>query len=116
MAKKKQTETFEDSLHELQEIVSDLEAGALGLEESLKRFERGTELLRNCHSKLESAEATIQKLTGFDADGNPVTAPFDATDTLSQKEAKAGKRKSASKKQKKQDEDETEEDDSGMLF
>lgn len=104
MAKKKE-QSFEQSLEELHEIVGQLEEGQLGLEDSLEKFERGTQLLRQCHSKLEEAEAKIEQLTGFDADGNPVTAPFDATDTLSQKESTAGKRKSTAKKSKKKADD-----------
>ncbi|MEX0703584.1 MAG: exodeoxyribonuclease VII small subunit [Planctomycetales bacterium] len=74
--------SFEDALAELQRIVADLEDGALGLEESLARFESGMKLLRTCHRVLEQAEQRIAVLTGMDANGNPVTAPFDAAATF----------------------------------
>ena len=39
-----------------------METGTLSLEESLERFQRGTELLRHCRSALESAEQRIRVL------------------------------------------------------
>lgn len=74
--------SFEEALAELQQIVADLEEGSLGLEESLARFETGMKLLRTCHQVLERAEQKIAILTGFDAEGNPVTAPFDGSATF----------------------------------
>ncbi|HEY4259598.1 MAG TPA: exodeoxyribonuclease VII small subunit, partial [Schlesneria sp.] len=49
------TASFEESLGELQMIVSELEDGEIGLETSLARFERGIRLLRTCYSILEAA-------------------------------------------------------------
>jgi exodeoxyribonuclease VII small subunit len=80
--------TFEESMAGLQQIVSDLEDNSLGLEASLAQFERGIRLLRNCHAFLEKAEQKIEILTGFKANGEPVTAPFDATPTGGNPEAK----------------------------
>jgi exodeoxyribonuclease VII small subunit len=71
--------SFEQALQELQQIVADMEDGALDLEASLARYERGTALLRACYEFLEGVEQRIEILTGFDAAGNPVAAPFDAT-------------------------------------
>lgn len=73
--------TFEEAMSELQQIVADLEDNALGLEASLVQFERGIGLLRNCHSFLERAEQKIEILVNFKANGEPTTAPFDATPT-----------------------------------
>jgi len=79
MAKRKaaddsgKTASFEDSLNELQSIVSELEAGSLGLEASLARFERGVGLLRSCYSLLESTEQKVEILTRFGSEGGPVT-------------------------------------------
>jgi len=84
--------SFEHALTELQQIVSELEAGALGLEESLKQFERGSALLRHCYGMLESAEQRIEILTGRTAEGELQTAPFDATATHEPTAAKAGRR------------------------
>jgi exodeoxyribonuclease VII small subunit len=74
--------SFEAALTQLQQVVSELEDGSLGLEPSLARFEQGVQLLRNCYQILEQAEQKIELLTGFDAQGNPVSAPFDAAATF----------------------------------
>ena len=65
-------ESFEESLTELQSIVSELEDGSLGLEPSLARFERGVGLLRACSIILESAEQKIETLTRFNDTAQPV--------------------------------------------
>lgn len=72
MSKKKDESTdapadvarFETALTELEQIVAKLERGELKLEESLKLFERGVELSRQCKSSLESAELKVQHLLG----------------------------------------------------
>ena len=74
--------TFEASVSELQEIVGQLEDGSLALEESMRQFERGVALLRNCYQVLEQAEQRIEILTSPDSDGNPQTNPFDASSTM----------------------------------
>ena len=89
---KKPERNFEESLRELQQIVSDLEDGSLGLEESMQRFEQGMSLLRQCYQVLERAEQKIEILTGFDADGNAITTEFDATATHDPSQAAAGRR------------------------
>lgn len=63
----------------LEAIVRDLEDGDLGLAEALARYEAGVGLLKDCHQLLERAERRIELLSGFDAEGNPVTVPFDDT-------------------------------------
>ena len=83
---------FEASLAELQQIVSDLEEGTLGLEDAMLRFERGMSLLRGCYAYLEHAEQRIEILTGTDADGNPLTEPFDASATHDPVARGAGRR------------------------
>jgi len=70
---------FEESLAELQQIVDRLESGELGLDDSLTEFERGIGLLRTCSEFLDRAERRVELLTGFAADGQSETAPFDAT-------------------------------------
>ena len=57
------TKDFETALAELESIVKSLEEGDLTLERSLQLFERGIELSRFCHSKLEDAERRIELLT-----------------------------------------------------
>ena len=77
-------EDFESSLLRLQQLVQQLESGEAGLEASLKLFEEGTRLLRNCYQRLEQVDQRIEILTGFDSAGNPLSTPFDATSTLDQ--------------------------------
>jgi len=91
MAKKKaarktanETPSFEESVSELQLIVSQLEDGSLPLEDSMTQFERGISLLKNCYQVLEQAEQRIEILTGIGEDGSIETAPFDATATVDQ--------------------------------
>ncbi len=66
---------FEDSLVRLEQIVSQLEAGNLPLEESLKVFEEGIALARHCARYLEEAEKRIEILTRDDQ-GALGTKPF----------------------------------------
>jgi len=67
---------FEKKLGRLEEIVQKMEKGDLGLEESLKIFEEGIKLSRECHTQLNAAETKVKKLVGFDAAGNPKTEDF----------------------------------------
>lgn len=54
--------TFEASLNELERIVKRLEDGDLALEESLKLFEDGVRLSRECRERLTNAERRIEVL------------------------------------------------------
>ncbi len=54
---------FESALTELEAIVKNLEDGNLTLEKSLELFERGVELSRYCHARLEAAERRLEVLT-----------------------------------------------------
>lgn len=54
--------TFEASLNELEQIVKQLEDGDLPLEESLKLFEQGVKLSRECRERLANAERRIEVL------------------------------------------------------
>jgi exodeoxyribonuclease VII small subunit len=66
---------FEDALERLERIVDALEAGNLGLEESLKVFEEGVGLARNCARYLDEAEKRIELLTR-DESGTLRTQPL----------------------------------------
>jgi exodeoxyribonuclease VII small subunit len=70
--------TFEQALQELERIVHDLEEGAIGLEESLARYEQGVALLKRCYAQLRDAEQRILLVTGVDEEGQPALAPFPA--------------------------------------
>jgi exodeoxyribonuclease VII small subunit len=53
---------FESAIAELESLVKRLEDGDLALEKSLELFERGVQLSRFCHSKLEEAERRVEIL------------------------------------------------------
>ena len=72
---------FEKNLTRLEEIVVKMEKGELGLEDSLKLFEEGIKLSRECQSELTRAEAQVKKLLGVDENGNPVTTDFELNST-----------------------------------
>ena len=54
---------FEAAIAELESIVKKLEEGDLALEQSLALYERGVQLSRFCHARLEEAERRIEVLT-----------------------------------------------------
>jgi exodeoxyribonuclease VII small subunit len=54
---------FETAIAELESIVKKLEDGDLPLEPSLALYERGIQLSRYCHARLEEAERRIEILT-----------------------------------------------------
>jgi len=64
MAKKNQSDfNFERALENLEEIVSSMEKGDLTLEDSLKAFERGIKLTRECQAALKDAGQKVQVLS-----------------------------------------------------
>lgn len=62
MAKAKKNINFEKTLDQLEELVEDMEHGDLTLEESLKSFEKGIKLTRECQTALNQAEQKVQLL------------------------------------------------------
>ncbi len=89
------TSSFEQSLQRLDEIVHQLEEGQLGLGDSLERYEEAVGHLKHCQKALETAERKIELLAGVDAEGNPVTEPFDDREmTLDEKAASRSRRRS----------------------
>ena len=67
---------FEKKLSRLEEIVQKMEKGDLALEDSLKLFEEGVKLSRECHSRLNEAESKVKLLMSVGADGKPVVSDF----------------------------------------
>ena len=53
---------FEKALNELETLVEVMEEGDMSLEESLKQFERGVDLTRQCQTALKEAEQKVQIL------------------------------------------------------
>jgi exodeoxyribonuclease VII small subunit len=68
--------SFEASLAALEKIVRRLEEGDLSLEESLKLFESGVKLSRECNERLSHAERRIEVLLK-DEQGNPSLQPLE---------------------------------------
>ncbi len=54
---------FEDALGRLEELIELIESGEIGLEESLKRYEQGTKLIKRCRAVLDGAQRKIAELT-----------------------------------------------------
>jgi exodeoxyribonuclease VII small subunit len=65
--------SFEAGLSQLGDIVNRLEAGGLGLSESIAAYERGVAILRHLHDELNVAEQRVRILTGVDEEGQPIT-------------------------------------------
>jgi len=84
-------QTFESSLKELEKIVRGLEEGDLSLEESLKLFEDGVRLSRECQERLNQAERRIEILLK-DGDGNPTLEAIGNEDLREEHEPKIKRR------------------------
>lgn len=70
--------SFEDALRALEGVVRKLESGEVPLDESIDLYERGEKLRLACQTRLDAAQARIEKIVQG-ADGKPVgTQPFDA--------------------------------------
>jgi exodeoxyribonuclease VII small subunit len=68
---------FERAIEELEQIVKDLEAGKVPLEQSVVLYERGEALKKRCEELLRAAEARVEKIT-LDASGKPTgSEPLD---------------------------------------
>ena len=70
-----QSKTFEESMTRLEQIVRAMERGDVPLEESLKLFQEGTELVQTCSRLLDNAQLQIKKVMTA-ADGSPVMEDF----------------------------------------
>lgn len=70
-----ENQTFEASMARLEQIVRAMERGDVALEESLKLFQEGTELVRNCQKLLDDAQLQIKKVMTAE-DGSPVEEEF----------------------------------------
>lgn len=67
--------TFEENMQRLEQIVRAMERGDVQLEESLKLFREGTELVEACGKLLDEAELEVKKIVTA-ADGSPVEEDF----------------------------------------
>lgn len=69
-------DNFEESMEKLENIVVELENGKLNLDESVKKFEEGMKIARQCNTILEDAEKKITIL--LEEDGKIKEENFDA--------------------------------------
>ena len=68
-------ENFEESMKKLESIVNELENGNLNLDESVKKFEEGMKIAKQCNNILENAEKKITIL--LEKNGDFEEKPFD---------------------------------------
>lgn len=69
--------SFEEALRELEQVVGQLESGAVDLEKSIALYERGALLKSHCESKLALAQARIEQITLAEGGQPTGTTPFD---------------------------------------
>lgn len=72
---------FEKKLTRLEEIVQKMEKGDIPLDQSLKLFEEGIGLTRDCQTQLSEAENKIRLLVDLDANKQAITKPFNVEET-----------------------------------
>lgn len=77
--KSQKVPSFESAMVELEQIIADMEAGKLSLEDSLAAYKRGAELLAQCRTQLEDAQQQVRVLDegvlkNFSANGESSTA------------------------------------------
>jgi len=72
--------SFEDALGALEQVVRQLESGEVPLDDSITLYERGEALRRHCQSRLDAAQARIERIVAG-ADGQATSVqPFDDPD------------------------------------
>jgi len=84
MAKKAQPapKNFEEAINELEQILAHIEAGELGLEETLLKYERGNFLIHHCRDVLGAAEKQIEVISKG-ADGGLNATPLESDAQIS---------------------------------
>jgi exodeoxyribonuclease VII small subunit len=70
--------TFEDALRALEEIVRKLESGEVPLDATIDLYERGETLRKHCQTRLDAAQARIEKVVTGAGGEVTGTQPFDA--------------------------------------
>ena len=69
------SKSFEQNMQRLEQIVRAMERGDVSLEESLKLFQEGTELVQSCGKLLDEAELQVRKIIS-DENGLPAEEAF----------------------------------------
>ena len=70
-----QNKTFEESMARREQIDRAMDRGDVALEEALKLFQEGTELVRSCQKLLDDAQLQVKKIMTA-PDGSPVEEDF----------------------------------------
>ncbi len=70
--------SFEEALGRLENIVRELEAGRIKLDDAVKAYEQAIKLKNFCEQKLQDAKLKIEKIE-ITPDGTPVLTPLDKT-------------------------------------
>jgi exodeoxyribonuclease VII small subunit len=91
MSSKKKIESlsFEDSLQQLEQLVSEMEAGDLPLERALEQYERGIQLIQHGQDKLQKAEQKVTVLQHKGDHASPVES-LSSADPSSALQSKVG--------------------------
>ena len=116
MADKQEKISFEEALGQLEQVVQSLEDGELGLNESLEEYQRGVDLLKQCHATLEDVQRKVELLTGV-TDGNPETQLIDDSEMdLDEKQASRSQRRTGNSADETAEAESGDVDDSDTLF
>lgn len=75
MSNDKKEQNFEKALEQLEKLVEEMEGGELGLDEMMKHFEKGSELVTFCRGKLGEVEKKIEQLIEKDSELQTEPAP-----------------------------------------
>ncbi|KGA97898.1 exodeoxyribonuclease VII small subunit [Alkalihalobacillus alcalophilus ATCC 27647 = CGMCC 1.3604] len=59
---KKEEISFEEAMNELENVVEQLEQGDVPLDEAISMFQKGMELSKQCHDKLEQVEKKMDRI------------------------------------------------------
>lgn len=70
---------FETAMEALEQLVARMEAGDLPLEESLREYQRGMELVRSCQEALDEAQRRIDSVVESPTDSSVRKDPNDST-------------------------------------
>ena len=62
MTQTKKKPSFEEALKQLEKIVTEVEEGKIGLEDSIDKYEQGMKLVQQCRAILDQAEKRIETI------------------------------------------------------
>jgi exodeoxyribonuclease VII small subunit len=65
--------SFEAAYRELQQVIAQLENGGLALEDAVRLFERGQELVKRCQRIVDDAELRVTRLAAEPSPAAPLT-------------------------------------------